>query len=369
MNKIRKNVSILREKKIGEKRVILLPQNIPQFLEKGFNVYVETGAGEGIGISDDVYRNVGSKIVSTEEAWGNSDILIKYKPPAGDDFRFIDSSKHIGAVFHAEGDPDLTKKLMQSGCHAYTYEFFKTPEGIFPASVASSEIAGKVAVLYAAYHLQAHLGGSGVLLAPVPNVKPPKVLIIGYGNSGGAAARLAASMGADVVVLGTNKEKLRAFQASMPSNTRCYLNTPQILEREILDADITIGAILISTYDTPEMIDEKVVRRMKKGSIIVDVTAGYGPGYLSTFSNSTDFSLPIYEKYGILHCKIDVLPAAYPSTTVAAMSNHLTPYLVEMAEGIYQNQLSTTIAAGLIVSGGRVVHSEVLRHMEHWNRG
>jgi len=257
---------------------------------------------------------------------------------------------------------------LETQCTAYSYEFFKTLEGIFPLSVASSEIAGKVAVIYGAYHLQAHLGGSGVLLAPVVNVKPPKVLVIGYGNAGGAAARLAVAMGAQVTILGTNKERLRAFQATMPSGTRCLLNSREVLEKEIIDADLVIGAILISTYDTPAMLDELLVQKMKKGSMIVDVTAGYGSGYMPTFDRSTNFENPVYERFNVLHCKIDVLPLAYPATTVDAMSQHLAPYLIELGESLYDSSVKNpTSLAGKIISQGEVMHSEVRRHMDFFS--
>ena len=362
---MKKIVSIIKEKKQGERRVILTPREIKLFKDAGFEVLVEKEAGLGIGIADIEYQKKGAKIVDTKTAWTKSNFILKYKPPIDDEFKYIDSTKNLCAVFHAEGNKELTKKLLNSGCTAYSYEFFKTPQGIFPLSVASSEIAGKVAVIYGAYHLQAHLGGSGVLLAPVVNVSSPKVLVIGYGNSGGSAARLASAMGAQVTVLGTNREKLRSFQATMPTGTRCFINSRKVLEKEVVDADLVIGAILISTYDTPTMIGEDLVKKMKKGSMIVDVTAGYGSGFLPTFDHSTTFENPVYKKFGVLHCKIDVLPLAYPATTVDAMSQHLAPYLVDLGESIYNSKIKNQTATnGKIVENGKIIHPEVKRHFK-----
>lgn len=361
------NISIIKEKKPGEVRVILTPDQTRLFKENGFNMLVEKDAGLGLGYTNSEYKKNGCKIVSTEEGWNNSKLIFKYKPPTTEEFRYLNQDKIICGVFHAEGDPILTNNLLKSKCTVYSYEFFKTPEGIYPLSVASSEIAGKVAVIYAAYHLQRHLGGNGVLLAPVVNLKPPKVLVIGYGNSGGSAARLAAAMGAQVTVLGTNKENLRAFQATMPQNTICLINSKSTLRREIMDADIVIGAILISTYDTPAMIDDNMVKSMKKGSIIVDVTAGYGAGYISSFDKNSSFEYPVYERYGILHCKIDVLPLAYPNTTVQAMSQHLSPYLLNLAKTVFnKNFTDLTSENGKIIDNGKINNYELERHMNYY---
>lgn len=361
-----KTISIIKEKRDGELRVILTPREVKLFVDNGFRVLVESGAGDNVGISDALFEDAGAQLVDTATAWNNSKLILKYKPPTDEEIEYLDDSKVLGAVFHAEGSPSLVSKLMRSGVTAFTYEFFRTQEGVFPLSVASSEIAGKVAVIYGAYHLQRQLGGEGVLLAPVVNIRGPKVLIIGYGNAGGAAARLALAMGGEVTVLGTNREKLRAFQATMPSEVRCLLNTPEVLEKEITEADLVIGAILISTYDTPPMVTENLVKKMKKGSMIVDVTAGYGSGFLETFDRETTFKDPVYEKFGVLHCKIDVLPLAYPVTTVDAMSQHLAPYLLKFAESVYNPEIEdATSQAGKIVEHGKITHPEVLRHYEY----
>ena len=363
-----KSISVIKEKSAGEQRVILTPREVGQFIDSGFEVFVEMEAGIRLGISDESYANTGAHVVDTETAWNSSRLILKYKPPTDEEFQYLNEDKVVGAVYHAEGNKALVQKLLDSKAAAYSYEFFCTPDGTFPLSVASSEIAGKVAVIYGAYHLQRQLGGEGVLLAPVVNVVPPKVLVIGYGNSGGAAARLAAAMGAQVTVLGTNHEKLRAFQATMPSNTRCLINTPETLEEEIKQADLVIGAILISTYDTPPMVTEDLVKKMKKGSMIVDVTAGYGSGFLPTFDKSTTFAEPVYERFGVLHCKIDVLPLAYPVTTVDAMSQHLAPYLVNFANAVYDSSTEDpTSEAGKIVENGQITHQEVQRHFDNYH--
>jgi alanine dehydrogenase len=359
-----KRVSILKETRAGEKRVIILPDQVREFGEAGFEVLVETGAGNGTGASDGDYKKAGADIVPTDQAWQLSDFVLKYKAPGPHEYEYLRKDLCLGAFFHAEGNQELADELLKTGTRAYSYEFFRTAEGIFPLAVPDSEISGKLAVLYAAYHLQSHLGGSGVLLTDTPYVKQPRVVVIGYGNAGAAAARTAHALGAEVVVLGRNRERLRRFAASAPGIT-CHLNTPDVLEREVMEADLVVGAILISTFDTPPMIDESLVRRMKPGSMIVDVTVGYGSGYLPTFDRQTTHVDPVYERYGVLHCKIDAMPGSVPHTASRAVSPLITPYLIELGDLLYEGRPAPTADAGKITDGGQMTHHELERHLNH----
>lgn len=359
-----KTVSVPKEKRPGETRVSLLPDNVRRFIEAGFTVFVERGAGAGAGFDDEAYAVAGAEIVSAEEAWSRSPFIAKLFAPAPEEYGFLREGQHIGGLLHAEGNKALVDRLCESGVTAYSYEYFRTPDGIFPLTAALSEISGKMAVFYAAYHLQKHLGGCGVLLAQTPGAPPPKVVVIGYGNAGGAAARMAAGLGCDVVVLGSNRERLRQFQASVPPNVRCLLNTREVLEREVTAADVVIGAILISTFDTPAMLDEALVKRMRPGAMIVDVTCGYGPGYMPTFDRMTSHEAPTYIRHGVVHMKIDTLPAGVPYTATAANSALMTPYLIALGDAIFDPRAADPISeAGKVVEAGRVVHPEVRRNM------
>jgi alanine dehydrogenase len=364
-----KSISLLKEAQSGERRVLLVPSHIRQFRTEGFEVFVERDAGTGIGYSDNDYRAVGANIVDTKEAWYISPFAVKYRAPTPEEFKFLHKGLHLGAIYHAEGDKSLIQVLCESGITAYSYEFFQTPDGIFPLSVPGSEIAGKLAILYGAYYLQSHTGGAGILFSHVVGVQPPKVVIIGYGNAGAAAARLSIAMGAEVVVLGTHPERLRRFQATVPSSVKCYLTSPEVLEQELPTADLVLGAILISTYDTPSLIGENLVRRMKKGSVIIDITCGYGVGYLPTFPHFTTFEEPMVERFGVLHCKIDILPSAVPKTASQAISHVITPYLIALGNSLFDPSAHDSIsAAGKIIEAGRILHPEVQRHMDMRSR-
>ena len=364
-----KSISLLKETRLGERRVLLVPNQIPPLRMAGFEVFVERDAGVGIGYSDNDYRAVGANIVGPEDAWYRSPFAVKYRAPTPAEFKFLHKGLYLGAIYHAEGDKSLVQVLCESGITAYSYEFFQTPDGIFPLSVPGSEIAGKLAVLYGAYSLQNHTGGAGILLSHVVGVQPPKVVIIGHGNAGGAAARLAIAMGAEVVVLGTSPERLRRFQATVPPSVKCYLTSSKVLEEELPTADLVIGAILISTYDTPTLIGETLVKRMKKGSVIIDITCGYGAGYLPTFPHFTTFEEPMVERFGVLHCKIDILPSAVPKTASEAISHVITPYLIALGNSLFDPSVHDPVsAAGKIIEAGCILHPEVQRHMDMFSQ-
>lgn len=265
---------------------------------------------------------------------------------------------------HAEGNLELTNKMLASKMTAYALEFCKTERHEYPIPVSDNEISGKLAITLAAYHLQSHMGGSGKLLCKVPGCPPPKVVVIGYGSAGGSAALLAASMGAEVTVFGTRWEGLRKFQATAPSNIKCLLNTPDKLEEQVRSADVVVGAILISTYDTAPMLKESLVKQMQPGSVIVDVTCGYGSGYMPTFERFTNHAEPFYERFGVLHCKIDAMPASVPFTAAHATDYNVARGLIEIANSIVAKRQSHVASTGCLVAKGEILHPELLRHLD-----
>lgn len=357
-------ISILKERRAGEERVILLPEGAAKFTDAGYQVLVESDAGLLAGYDDTAYRAIGAEIVDTNTAWNTSDVVFKYKAPGPEEYRYFREGMHMASFMHAEGNLDLVEAMRSSGMSGYALEFFRTADGDFPVPVSDNEISGKMAIILASYHLQSHMGGSGVLMAHVPGARRAKVVVIGYGNVGGGAARLAAAMGAEVKVFGTNWFGLRQFMATVPANVECLINTPEALEAAILEADVVVGAILISTYDTPPMVSEDLVARMKKGAVIVDVTCGYGSGYMPSFDQLTTYAAPFYERHGVLHCKIDAMPASVPITAAEATNSNVWRYLLAMADGICSGSQDAVAQAGCVVSGGKVVHPEVIRHID-----
>lgn len=363
-----KSIAVAKEIMPGEQRVILTPESVRAFHDQGFDVYVQENAGYAAGFPDQAYKAVGAKIVDNRDIWYCSKLLIKFKAPQISEYLYLHEGLNIGAYMHAEGNMQLVKELCKKKVTAYAFEFFKTLDDIFPMSVIDSEIAGKLAVIYGMYHLQKPYGGSGILLSNIVGVKKPKALVIGYGNAGNAAIRLLEALDVDVVVLGRNMERLRKYQATVRSNVTCLKYTPEILRQEIKDADLVIGAIQISTFDTPPILTDEMVMTMKKGSMIVDVTCGYGPGYLPSFDHFSNFSEPVYERFGVLHCKIDLLPAAVPVTTTQGVSKHITPYLINWANAVWENSTDIISLAGKIISEGEIVHEVVKMHKNFYDQ-
>jgi alanine dehydrogenase len=360
-----RRIAVTRETRPNERRVILLPREVGDVVEAGFEVLVERGAGAGIGVGDDAYARAGATIASRERVWGGSDVVVKYKAPTEAELPLLRRGLHLGGLFHAEGDLALTQALCDSGVTAYSYEFFRSADGGFPLAHPGGEVAGKLAVLHGAYYLQTHLGGRGVLLADVADVEPPRVLVIGHGKVGGAAVRAAEALGAQVTVLGRDRAHLRRFRGTVSSRVRCRLNSAEVLREEAVRADLVIGAILISTYDTEPMLTRDIVEAMRPGTVLVDATAGYGPGYLPTFTRETTLDEPVFERCGVVHCKIDVLPSAVPITTATAMSATIAPYLLALARSVYDGEPDPPSQAGKIVEDGRITHPEVERHVLH----
>jgi alanine dehydrogenase len=353
---------MLRERREHERRVLLLPREAAALVRAGLTLLVEHDAGVGVGHSDADYEAVGARIVDVEAAWA-APVTLKYKAPIESEYRWFRERMTLGAWLHAEGNARLTMALADARTTAYSFELFRTDDGYFPLSAASSEIAGKMGVIYASYFLQSQFGGSGVLLPGALGAAPAHVVVIGYGHAGGAAARLAAAMGARVTVFGTHPERLREFAVAAPS-IRCITFTPEALADEVATADVVIGALRISTFDTPAMLTEHVVRSMRPGSVIVDVTCGYGPGYLPTFDRRTTRDDPIYERFGVLHCQFDALPSTVHLTTNEAVSRLVAPYLIAFLDDVYDQRPDPTSQRGCVVRDGEVVHPEVLRHLQ-----
>ncbi|ACM37438.1 MULTISPECIES: alanine dehydrogenase [Rhizobium/Agrobacterium group] len=355
------SVSILKETRDDDKRVILLPDAVRMFSDEGFDVFVEKNAGVGLNISDREYADAGATITSTDEAWAVSPFILKYKYPSVDERKYLCRPLHIAAHFYPGENYELTQHLRANSITAYSYEYFKADDGSFPLMTPDSEISGKLAVLLGARQLLSSQGGCGILLASIPGISSPKVVVIGHGNAGGAAARTAAALGNEVTVFGHRAESLRRFQSTVPSSVKCLLLDDETLAREVQDADLVIGAILISTFDTPALISEELVKRMKKGAVIIDVTCGYGPGFLPTADKLTRLGAPAYEVHGVWHFKDPVLPTQVHRTSAIGASNNHTPYLINLGKSIFDRSFKDPVSErAKFTDGGEIVHPDVL---------
>lgn len=343
----------------AERRTILTPAVARRLIASGFGVLAERGVGAGVFVDDDAYAAVGVRFADRARVWA-APLVLRYKSPDPGDLKLLHPGQGIAALFHAEGEPHLLEALRSSRVTAWSYEFI-AEDGGFPLARPGGQIAGIQAVLAGASAL-ADPRGRGVLLAEVTGAPAAHVLVIGCGNVGAAAAHTAAALGAQVTVLTRNQASRARYLPSAPSGVRVLVNTPSALRACLREADLVIGAILVSTYDTPAMITEADLAVMRPGAVIVDATCGYGPGYLPTAGPTQRPGDAPLELGGILHVKIDVLPALTPVTTTAAYTTHAAPYLERLARVALLGHSDPAIDSGRIAHDGHLTHPVLTQH-------
>lgn len=360
------SLSILKERREGERRVILTPSEVSELVNSGYRVYAEHDCGCLCGYSDELYEKSGAEIVSQQEAWHHADIVVKYKAPLKAEYDFFTDKTTLAALFHAEGNPDLLREMIRSGITAYSFEFFETADGFFPLAYPGGEIAGKSAILYAAHYLQNHFGGKGKILCNVTGVKRPRVGIIGYGSVGSGAISLSVDLGCEVIVFGQNIAKLRKLQINYGNRITILESTQENYEEVIPTLDALIGAILVSTYDTEPIVTEQMISKMEPGSVVVDVTCGYGSGYLPFIKDYTTLQEPV-QRVGKINCiKIDALPASYHQTTTAAYASNLLPYLKKLLTSFRSEETDFVSRKGRIVCKGKITHPVIQKHWDYY---
>lgn len=352
-------VSLLRESRPDELRVLLLPQDVGLLCEI-CDLHVETGAGRGLGIPDDDYVRAGARITGSTDAWERADLLVKLKAPTLAEVRRISRGASMAALFHAEGTPDVVAELVARDITAYSFEYFQDDDGAFPLMAATGEIAGQMAVIYAAYHLQSHLDGSGVSLPACTYAPAARVAVIGYGNAGRAAARTALALGAEVTVYtlherANSEPRTGSFPKFLP------LGGPGAADG-LAQSDVIIGALRISTFDTPPVVTADIVERMRAGSVIVDVTAGFGAGYIQTSAEVTSLGAPYRVVSGVKHIKIRTLPLGVHRTAAAQISRLYAPAVCRLIAVLRGQSEDLVAQRGKIIAAGRILNSQVRRH-------
>lgn len=354
-------VSLLRESRPGERRVLLLPQDAAT-LSGICDLQVEIGAGLGLDIPDDAYAQAGARITRSGEASESADLLLKLKAPTVAEVRRIRPGAAIAALFHAEGTPDVVAELLARDITAYSFEYFQDDDGSFPLMAATGEIAGQMAVIYAAYHLQSHLDGSGISLPACAYGPAARVAVIGYGHAGRAAATAALALGAQVTVYtwqeAPDDEPLSGTWPKFRS-----LHGPGAADG-LAQSDVIIGALRISTFDTPPVVTADIVRRMRKGSVIVDVTAGFGAGYMQTSGQVTSLDAPYHVVSGVKHIKIRTLPLGVHRTAAAQISHIYAPAIRRLIAGLDGTAADPAGQRGMIITAGRIVNDQVRRHYD-----
>ena len=353
-------IGVPKEIKEQEYRVAIVPSGVKVLTENGHTVLIQSGAGSGSGISDEEFADAGAAIVgSGEEVFSRSDIIVKVKEPLPEEYRLIRSGQVLFTFLHLASNKILTKALIESGAVAIAYETVQLNDGTLPILVPMSEIAGRVAALVGANYLHKSQGGSGILISGVPGVAPAKVTILGAGTVGQNAARMAVGLGASVVMLDRSFKNLKYIDDIYYGRITTLALNEHSIEKEVLSSDIVIGAVLIPGAKAPFLVKKGLISKMKKGSVIVDVSIDQG-GCIET-SRPTTHSNPVYEVDGVIHYCVANMPGAFPRTSTFALTNVTIPYIVELADLGWQKAIEEdrTLAKGLNIVAGNVAHPGV----------
>lgn len=354
-------IGIPKEIKNWENRVSLIPAGAKALVDKGHTVLVQSTAGLGSGFDDEEYIRVGAKIVDTaEEVFAKSEMIIKVKEPQESEYPLLREGQLLFTYLHLAVEPKLTKALLKNKVNSVAYETIQTEKGELPLLTPMSEIAGRMAVQIGASFLEKPHGGRGVLLGGVPGVTPAAVVIIGGGVVGLNAAKIAYGMGASVTVLDLNLNRLRYFDDIFNGKIKTLMSNSFNIEECAKYADLLIGAVLIPGAKAPHLVTEEVVKKMKKGSVIVDVAIDQG-GIFETIDRVTTHENPVYEKHGVMHYSVANIPGAVARTSTIALTNATLPYALKLANQGFTKAIKSSdeLAKGVNTCQGSLVSKAV----------
>jgi alanine dehydrogenase len=352
-------VGVPKEIKANEFRVGLTPTAAREYVAHGHEVLVEAGAGVGAGFSDDAYVRAGAKILPDADAvFAQAQMIVKVKEPQAVEWARLKPDQILFTYLHLAPDPEQTKGLLASGCAAIAYETVTDARGGLPLLAPMSEVAGRIAVFSAAETLLKHNGGMGLLLCGVPGVSPARVAVLGGGVVGANAARMAMGLNAEVVVLERSIPRMREIDDIFEGRVVTRFSTLDAVEEEILKADVVIGAVLTAGAAAPKLVKREHLKRMKPGSVLVDVSIDQG-GCFET-SKPTTHADPTYIVDGVVHYCVANMPGAAPRTSSEALNNATLPFGLALADhGLEALARNPHLARGLNVLGGKLTHPAV----------
>ena len=353
-------IGVAREIKDNENRVALVPSGVETLTKAGHKVFVEAGAGVGTGIKDAEYSKAGAEVVKTaEKLWAESELVCKVKEPLPEEWPHIRPDLVLFTYFHFAASRDLSDAMLGQKATCVAYETVEAVDHTLPLLTPMSEIAGKMAMQEAAKYLEKPQGGRGILLGGVPGVPAAHVVILGGGVVGINAAKIASGMGANVTIMDINLERLRYLDDVLPANVTTYFSNPLHIREILPTADVVIGAVLIKGAKAPVLVREDDLRRMKPGSVIIDVAVDQG-GCIETM-HPTTHAVPIFTVDDVIHYGVANIPGAVPATSTYALTNATFPYLLSIANKGLKKAMrdDAGLAKGLNVAGGAFFLREV----------
>lgn len=358
-------IGIPKEIKNSENRVAMTPAGVHELVNHGHTVYVQATAGNGSGFCDEDYINAGAKILPTiEEVYGIAEMIVKVKEPIEAEYKLIRKDQLLFTYFHFASSEPLTHAMVESGSVCCAYETVRRADNTLPLLIPMSEVAGRMSVQEGMYFLERHHGGKGVLLGGIPGVKPAKVLVIGAGVVGTAAAYTAAGTGADVTICDISIPRLTYLHDVMPKNVKTLMSNKYNICEELKQADLVIGSVLIPGAKAPKLVTRDMLQLMQKGTVMVDVAIDQG-GCFET-SHPTTHQDPIYEVDGIVHYCVANIPGAVARSSTFGLTNATLPYVLQLADKGWRKACKDNkeLLEGLNVVGGKVVYKGVA---EAWN--
>lgn len=350
-------IGVPREIKPLEGRVGLIPSACAELVRAGHEVILEASAGDKSGYRDDDFLAVGVRIVDdAADVYRRAEMIVKVKEPIDGDLQHIRKDHLLFCYLHLAALPELTRRLCEIGCTAVAFETVEDAQGRLPLLAPMSDIAGRLSMQVATHLLHQPQGGKGILLGGVPAAKRGRVVVLGGGVAGGNAAIVAAGLGAEVTVFDMDRDKLVAARAIGPNVTGLYPHTADVA-RAVADADIVIGAVLVTGERAPHVVNEDMVRAMQPGSVIADISVDQG-GCIET-TRPTTWTDPTYIEHGVVHFTVTNMPGAVPRTSSQALSAAIAPYATRLAAGNWRDVPS--LRKGINVDAGEVVHPALFK--------
>jgi alanine dehydrogenase len=355
-------IGVPREIKVHEYRVGMVPAGVRELTAAGHEVLIETGAGNGIGVDDAQFRTVGAGIAANAaEIFQRAEMVVKVKEPQPAEYAMLRPGQVLFTYLHLAADPEQARGLMKSGATAIAYETVTGRNGSLPLLTPMSEVAGRMSIQVGAASLQKANGGFGVLLGGVPGVPPARVVILGGGVSGTHATEMAVGLRADVTVVDRSVDRLRELSAQFGATIQTAYSTTETIERLVRDADLVVGAVLVTGGAAPKLVTRAMIKTMKPGAVLVDISIDQG-GCFET-SRPTTHADPTFVVDGVIHYCVANMPGAVPRTSTFALTNATLPYVRALADLGWQAAFKRDpgFAAGLNVHAGEITHEVVAR--------
>ena len=320
-----------KEIKDQERRVGLTPAGVYALVHAGHTIYIEKNAGLASGFADEEYVREGAEILDTpQEVYAASDMIIKVKEPLKPEYGLLREGQILFTYLHLAPDPEQTQALLERKVTAIAYETVQTPDNALPLLAPMSEVAGRLAIQIGAHLLEANCGGRGILLGGVSGVERANVVIVGGGNVGTNAAKIASGMGANVTVLDISSKRLAYLDDIFGSRIQTLLSNPYNIAQAVKNADLVVGCELVPGARTPKLVSEEMVKAMRPGSVLIDVAIDQG-GSIASIDRITTHSDPYFVKHGVLHYSVANMPGAVPRTSTMALTGATLPYALKIA--------------------------------------